>query len=267
VWVSRSYNLVLCMFCDRIGSVTDEDIISTWMRKPLGGGPHFFADQERHSWESGLVERSVGRKPKQKVNLLLVPVCHKCNNGWMSRLEKLVIPIVTQLIGGELMPLTVDQRRLMATWAQLKSITYDAWYGETSDPKGRRIPPWVAWEFYGRQQPSPHLSVAFFPLDRVPGEYVRHARRTGSPRVEAEEVLVGSRKVNVIRTTLVFGECGIQSVYGYVGSDVDASYSVPVELPHRALWSPASKGQFGPIDLRQGVPALRWSEMLRLGYI
>lgn len=49
-------------------------------------------------------------------------VCGKCNNGWMSDLEKLVKPLMLPMIKGESIILDPSHQTLIATWAVLKAM-------------------------------------------------------------------------------------------------------------------------------------------------
>ena len=50
-------------------------------------------------------------------------VCQGCNNGWMSKLEAKVKPILTPLVDGEKVALSADDQQLLALWAIKTALT------------------------------------------------------------------------------------------------------------------------------------------------
>ena len=49
----------------------------------------------------------------------------KCNNGWMSDLQKLAKPILLPLIQGESFLLTPKQQKIVAAWCTMSVMTSD----------------------------------------------------------------------------------------------------------------------------------------------
>jgi hypothetical protein len=62
-------------------------------------------------------------------------VCRRCNNGWMSVLEKAAKPILTPLITSRSHALTEDSMRVLAQWIALKVMV-----GERNHPKDAVTP-------------------------------------------------------------------------------------------------------------------------------
>ncbi|MFL6688584.1 MAG: hypothetical protein ACJ8IR_00110 [Alphaproteobacteria bacterium] len=52
-------------------------------------------------------------------------VCEPCNNGWMRELENKVRPIIAPLIQGQPTILRMQDRRVIAGWAILKTMIAD----------------------------------------------------------------------------------------------------------------------------------------------
>lgn len=53
--------------------------------------------------------------------------CGRCNNGWMSGIEGRAAPVLTRLIrgNGATVPLTANDRRILATWAYKTALVVD----------------------------------------------------------------------------------------------------------------------------------------------
>ena len=53
-------------------------------------------------------------------------VCHPCNTGWMSRLERRAKPVLRPLISGKGRRLNLGEQLLMSTWAAKTAIVIEA---------------------------------------------------------------------------------------------------------------------------------------------
>lgn len=82
-------------------------------------------------------------------------VCPRCNNGWMSRLETAVQPILRPLVLGKHARLTEDEITTLATWATKTALVYEpvhpAAEGTTASTDDRR--------WFAHQAPLPHSGV------------------------------------------------------------------------------------------------------------
>src|SRR5260370_18573712 len=50
-------------------------------------------------------------------------VCRKCNNGWLSRLEEKIKPLLVSLMNGESCFLGIPEQTMLATWAMKTVMT------------------------------------------------------------------------------------------------------------------------------------------------
>jgi hypothetical protein len=66
----------------------------------------------------------------------IAAVCHKCNTGWMSRLEAAAKPVLVPMITGRKQSLDRPQQRTIAAWAFKMAVI-----GEQFVPKTASIPP------------------------------------------------------------------------------------------------------------------------------
>lgn len=63
------------------------------------------------------------RKPNGPLNTRKIrAVCHQCNNGWMSRLEAKVRPILEPLMRGEATYIAAGQQHTLALWIAMKCV-------------------------------------------------------------------------------------------------------------------------------------------------
>ncbi|MFO0699749.1 MAG: hypothetical protein U0236_11005 [Nitrospira sp.] len=110
----------ICIFCARRAD-SDEDVIPKWI-------PRLLRKQERervpmrttrfgHEPHDQLAGESI-----QKVG----SVCSQCNNGWMSRLEEDVKPILKPMMLGNAVTLTAKQQERIATWMTKLAMMYES---------------------------------------------------------------------------------------------------------------------------------------------
>jgi hypothetical protein len=105
-----------CVFCGSEGSLTREHVLSDWLSKiGLADEPveHFAGPLNRISKSMGV------RKPFSST---VKSVCASCNNGWMSRLETLVQPVLTPIILGESARIAPADQAAVAMWLQKTAL-------------------------------------------------------------------------------------------------------------------------------------------------
>jgi hypothetical protein len=112
-----------CMFCQEKVS-SREDIWPQWLTKrfPLSEASHM--EGERGGYKLG---RWQTKTPK------LLPskcVCGNCNNGWMSRLESEMKPIVVSILDEQLRALDASSQAVIAVWAIKTAMALEALYPE-----------------------------------------------------------------------------------------------------------------------------------------
>jgi hypothetical protein len=100
-----------CLFCERRAN-SDEDIWPKWLLKAVG-------PRRLYAFRGGTAprERKVGSL-KFKARL----VCRTCNNGWMSRLENNVRPVLTPMLQGGSALLRRRERHRLALWGVKMSM-------------------------------------------------------------------------------------------------------------------------------------------------
>jgi len=119
-----------CLFCDNEAD-SREHLFPDWLNKviPIGSPTTFLRG------ESGNPAILGWQKSKPASHRIKV-VCTTCNTGWMSnRLENPAIPVLTPLILGHERDLSIDDQKIIATWAFARAVI-----GEHLDPAGAAIP-------------------------------------------------------------------------------------------------------------------------------
>ena len=109
-----------CIFCARRAD-SDEDVIPKWiprlLRKQEGERVPMRTSRFGHAPYEQLAGESI-----QKVG----SVCDQCNNGWMSRLEEQVKPILKPMMLGNAVTLTVQQQERITTWMTKCAMMYES---------------------------------------------------------------------------------------------------------------------------------------------
>lgn len=105
--------MAICIFCPNEAN-SKEDMFPRWVLKLV---------QTRYP-----LYRKVGDKPAtvtEDQEIRLPCVCMKCNNGWMSRLEKKVQKYMGLLIDDFSLPLDRDYQKGLAEWAVKTAMVND----------------------------------------------------------------------------------------------------------------------------------------------
>ena len=112
-----------CMFCQGQAS-SREDIWPQWLTKrcPLSDASRMEAERGGHK---------LGTWQKKTPKLLPARcVCGNCNNGWMSKLEVEMKPIVESILAEQLRVLDVSSQAVIAVWAIKTAMALEALYPE-----------------------------------------------------------------------------------------------------------------------------------------
>jgi hypothetical protein len=98
----------LCLFCGSRGPLSEEHVFGEWLKKLGHGG-------------NGIREYVDGAAPVIQVggpfSKTLKIVCRSCNNGWMSRMEDAVKPLLIDMFNGNRVELDEAAQRDLARWA------------------------------------------------------------------------------------------------------------------------------------------------------
>lgn len=114
-----------CVFCEGTG-LTKQHVIPDWLKEYF---PHNEKDKRiqklvYHEFvnDSAIIRPKVCVKPGHLGTNKIRNVCNVCNNGWMSKLEKEVKPLVIQLIQGNINGINKEKQSLLSRWIMLVNI-------------------------------------------------------------------------------------------------------------------------------------------------
>jgi hypothetical protein len=153
---NQSRTNVLCIFCNQRRPRAVEDIISNWIARefdPVGAITTDFI--------TAMPGEAVTHRSQQFGNLAtlkLKRVCQVCNTGWMSVIENETRPILAPLIHGQASRLTLAEQVQLTLWAQLKTLSLDAYYLDTYQGI-QHLPDRVFQGFETQRQPIEQSTV------------------------------------------------------------------------------------------------------------
>ena len=107
-----------CIFCGKYG-LTREDAWPLWLMRKFPIKP------------TGIMEGQIGNKalppwrqisPELKVKF----ICKDCNNGWMSRLEDCVKPILEPIFNQDTFLINYQQQSVLSAWAVKTTMVLEA---------------------------------------------------------------------------------------------------------------------------------------------
>ncbi len=155
-----------CIFCGATENLTKEDYLPKWM-KELFLPVATMKEQGLDGVDYGLVKRTGMTHSLKKV------VCATCNSGWMSRVQKLVKPVLGYMIVTDesaSSELDYDGAVAVCLWLVMTAMVYDFadanrtqyfsresrhTFGQTRLP-----PPWI-WALVGRRRLAGQPAVYF----------------------------------------------------------------------------------------------------------
>ena len=118
----------LCIFCGK-GNLSGEHVWPAWMGRHLdtkspGGDSLEMRFTSANPRAPRVVVHSRARQSGPTTKKVRV-VCRDCNNGWMSRLEADVQPIILPLMRGDATVLSRDAQSVIARWVALKVMVVE----------------------------------------------------------------------------------------------------------------------------------------------
>ena len=112
-----------CIFCNGTGKKSKEHLWPVWMHEllPLVGDGNNVSEMNTFQWKKQTGAKRQKRQGHLTTKKLRV-VCQTCNNGWMSKLESEIKPILTGILTHENLELCSQKQEILARWIALKSI-------------------------------------------------------------------------------------------------------------------------------------------------
>ncbi len=122
-----------CVFCQGL-EVSKEHFWPSWMGSMLSEGRNGSHIHKIQSAEGKAEFRTVKLKklPGDITTKKIRAVCAKCNNGWMSTIEKRIKPLMLRILGNECFSLSTIDQELLAQWITLKVIVAEHSEGGTN---------------------------------------------------------------------------------------------------------------------------------------
>jgi hypothetical protein len=225
------------MFCNERGERSREDTFAKWISKALGGVAPFYSDGVTMEPDGTLREDKTGTHGSLS-NRKAEDVCKPCNTSWMSRLQTSAIPILrSMIVSGTPAKLWPDAQAVIAAWAAMTAMTYDATY------TNRFLVDEVAHTFYRDRRPPKFSRVRlgrFVPPST--GVAVWHARRHWNIRRASSEPVLGQ----AVEVTLVLKHLLVQTIInhsqqipiGLAGQSEDAHLQTCWPITGRLDWPP-----------------------------
>ena len=148
-----------CIFCGSEQNVTKEHVIPDWVKHVLNHPKDGFTELGFKNFaldhETVFIQPSVYLRQGKIGNRTLAKVCAICNNGWMSKLQNSVKPIIAPLIQGKWLSFDPQHASTIAVWLAMTvsviAMSYEETLGVTfSDrqhlAKTKSVPPrWLMW--------------------------------------------------------------------------------------------------------------------------
>jgi hypothetical protein len=190
-----------CIFCNSGAKMTDEHAIPDWVGDCLPGeGKFTFSREAGGTWSSDELTMKVAR------------VCKTCNEGWMSRLEVRVKPLLCEALGGGRAEWTPRDQRRIATWLYKTAIVMDLATG------GSRVPP-EHYRFLRKNVHPPQRSRVWLAV-YAPHDLALGKTNSGGiqPMYLTFDGLVTGYRVNGYGLTATIGHLAFQ-VVGYEGRE------------------------------------------------
>lgn len=236
----------VCMFCDRTGPLSDEDVFPKWLGRRLhkreGAKRYGMSTFTFNDAGEPLVDddgQFIVSSRRQTGNLPLpfkLPnICSDCNNGWMSQLESRAIPVMTPLMDGESTNFEVVSQDVLAIWALKTSLTYNAVVTPGVIPLEAGAHP-----LYTAQTPIPNSRVV---VGTAPTMDYFHFRNVERP------ILPGGLQIGVVTTGFQFDHLVVQTLIVWPAQ-------VGVGLAQQA--SPAEMG--GLVQIWPSVGPIAWPQ-------
>jgi hypothetical protein len=111
-----------------------------------------------HSWTSDEAE------------VVVRAVCARCNNDWMNDLDQEVEPLIVPLIRNDVLPLSDEERTLLARWATKIGLLLEHTRSVSALTRRRAlVPPEAHHEFRRTQLPPSEMDVPRVPAIRRHG--------------------------------------------------------------------------------------------------
>jgi len=122
-----------CVFCQKVGKLTLEHKFPKWVRAEMPPQPkkHHYRDTHTEFNDQQLKRSFTNERwvKRPLIDVQLPIACGACNNGWMSRLQTAMKPIMIPMIRGQPVSLDAHSMEIATAWMAMATMV-----GEYSSP-------------------------------------------------------------------------------------------------------------------------------------
>lgn len=244
-----------CVWCGSRGRLSAEHVIPDWLgrdltRRALASSPDVVKVMGQNRLNRGGEVRVWTPAP---LEVTVRAVCQRCNNGWMSAMEREIQPLLLRLLTGEAFVLHQAAQTQLASWAFKTAVVMDQIDGTPS------IPDTDAHSFYQDRRPVAGVYVfvgsraaepwpaGVKPEDHPDSAFVRLKSRglddpSGTFQAYKKVIALGVLLIQVIGFTNVSDVGGVQ----YLAADSTCIW--PYEIDRE--WP----GEFGELTVAETIP-------------
>ena len=136
-----------CIFCGN-SPVSKEHAVPLWAAKLVKADPRFRPPD--HVTHTRRTPKRTHEWQGNDVDVTAKCVCAACNNGWMAEIEDRAKPLLTPMILGNRISLTMQEQEAITSWVTLRSLLFRY----TSEPVEAPDRDWLEY-FREHRLPSP----------------------------------------------------------------------------------------------------------------
>lgn len=227
-----------CIFCGKKGGITKEHLWPTWLSNHIQKGENdrniafILAGEGKQPFE---LTKELERQGNVITKGFRV-VCNSCNNGWMSKRESLVKPILLKFLSEEDWCLSQAEVECLAQWVATKVIV-----GEHAEPQ-MALTPAKDREILFKESRIPDYFRIYAGIhsSRSDTGYFRHSATLSTSTSGPEPPLSNETHRNIQTTAFLFGRLIVFVISVRI---VDLTPEDLFQVKHMArLWPPSDQG-------------------------
>lgn len=123
----------ICVFCNQANKPGREHILAEWISREFPDGVWTVTNLKAAVVTPDKPELIREFKVHKSFGIITRRPCGQCNNGWMSRLEQRVQPLLRPMIHGNSTTLSLDQQRLIMRWLVKTAMAIELSHGKSHE--------------------------------------------------------------------------------------------------------------------------------------
>lgn len=204
----------LCVFCGKTAKMTNEHVWGKWLKQCVR------QDMRKHSFVVSVInqpgipaEENIYIRAGDPLGSKVRVVCERCNNTWLSSIQRRAKPHLLPLINGEPTTLGHDAQHAVAAWATMATMTAEFLL---PDPMDRVVTQAERAAFMASRMPSPDWRIWIGRYRRVRwlGQWVHASIPVYDAAQVAEVEATGRPQCNMQTSTFVVGELYVHVLSG-----------------------------------------------------